>query len=629
MADKGFRRKLTAILSADVKGYSRLMRDDEDLTIRTLTNYRSAMSNLIQKFRGHLVDATGDNLLAEFTSAVDAVTCSIEIQKELAERNAKLFEGRKMEFRIGVNLGDVVEEEGRIYGDGVNIAARMEGLAESGGICISGTVYDSVESKLGLEFEFLGEKKVKNIDKPIRVYRVLPFPGAAAHRVIETKTNLRKKWVWVTASTIVILLTIFFGLFWKYYYLPAPAKIDPEDKMTFDLPKGPSIAVLPFANMSKEPDQKYLCDGITENIISALSHFPQLLVIARNSTFFYKDKSVKVQQIGYELGAQYVIEGSIQKSDEQIRITVQLIDTKTGHHVWSEQYDRDLKDFFKLQDQITLEIAKAIGIRLIDGEQIKTRYEGITDLHTFIKAIKAVEYFRQHTKESNNLAQKSIEGLLELLPEHAGVYTLLGTNLLLGIQIGTCESDLICFGRATEAARKALSLDENYSDAHVLSGYLFAMRKEHEKAISAVKRAITLNPNNSDAYDVLGWILIISDQPIKAIEFSKKAILLNPIPPAVYYFHLAWAYLDSEQYEKAIETYKKCLEYQPDFIVAYRGLAATYSILGYEKEAKSAALEVLNLDPNFSLEKLEPLLLYKNQATEERYVDALRKAGLK
>ena len=629
MAEEGFKRKLTAILSADVKGYSRLMRDDEDLTIRTLTNYRSVMSNLIQKFRGHLVDTTGDNLLAEFTSAVDAVTCSIEIQKELAERNAKLFEGRKMAFRIGVNLGDVVEEEGRIYGDGVNIAARIEGLAEAGGICISGTVYDSVESKLGLEFEFLGEKEVKNIDKPIRVYRVLPFPGAAAHRVIETKKNLRKKWVWVTASIIVILSIIFAGLFWNYYYIPAPAEIDPEDKMTFDLPKGPSIAVLPFANMSKEPDQEYFCDGITENIISALSHLPQLLVIARNSTFFYKGKSVKIQQIGYELGTQYVIEGSIQKSGEQIRITVQLIDTKSGHHMWSEQYDRDLKDIFKLQDEITLEIAKAIGIQLVNGEHIKTRYEGITDLHAFIKAIKAVEYFRQHTKESNILAQKSIEELLDLYPEHPGINTLMGVNLLFGIQIGTCESDLICFGRATEAARKALSLDENYSDAHLLSGYLFAIRKEYEKAILAGKRAITLNPNNSDAYDLLAWFLIISDQPIRAIEFSKKAIRLNPIPPAVYYYRLAWAYRDSEQYEKAIEAYKKCLEYQPTFVLTYIGMAATYSILGYEKEAKSAALKVLNLDPNFSLEKLEPKLLYKNQATQERYINALRKAGLK
>ena len=628
MTQEGFKRKLTAILSADVKGYSLMMRDDEDSTIRTLTNYRTIMSNLIQKFRGRVVDATGDNLLSEFISVGDAVNCAIEIQRELAERNAELPDKRKMEFRIGVNLGDVVEEEGNIYGDGVNIAARMEGLAESGGICISGTVYDAIENKIELEYEYLGEQQVKNINKPVRTYRVLSYPDAEAHRVIDAKKNQKKKWILAIASIILFLLIIFAGLFYKYYYLPGPAEIDPEGQMTFDLPKGPSIAVLPFANMSKEPDQEYLCDGITENIISALSHFPQLLVIARNSTFFYKGKSVRVQQIGYELSAQYVIEGSIQKSDEQIRITVQLIDTKSGHHMWSEQYNRELKDIFKLQDEISLEIAKAIGIRLIDGEQIKTRYEGFTDLHTFIKAIKAVEYFRQHTKESNILARKSIEELLELVPEHSGVYTLLGINLLLGIQIGTCESDLICFGRATEAARKALSLDENYSDAHVLSGYLFAMRKEYEKAISEAKRAIMLNPNNSDAYDVLGWILIISDQPIRAIEFSKKAIRLNPIPPALYYFHLAWAYLDSEQYEKAIETYKKCLKYQPNFILAYRGLAATYSILGYEKEAKSAALEILNLDPNFSLEQLKTLP-YKNQAKKERYINALRKAGLK
>jgi adenylate cyclase len=586
------------------------------------------MTDLVQQYRGRVVDTTGDNILAEFTSVVDAVNCAVEIQRELAEQNAELPYNRKMEFRIGINLGDVIEEEGRIYGDGVNIAARVEAMSKAGGICISGRAYDQVENKLGLEYENLGEHQVKNITNPIPLYPLLSFPGPAARRVILAKVILRKKLLWVTASTIVLLLIIFLGLFWKYYYLPAPAEIDPEDNMTFDLSKGPSIAVLPFVNMSKEPDQEYFCDGITENTIFALSHFPQLLVIARNSTFFYKGKSVKVQQIGYELGAQYVIEGSIQKSDEQIRITVQLIDTKSGHHMWSEQYDRELKDIFKLQDEITLAIAKAIGINLINGEQTKTRYDGVTDLSTFIKAIKAVEYFRQYTKESNILAQKSIEELIELVPEHSGGYTLLGITLLAGIEIGTCESDLICFGRATEAARKALSLDGNNSDAHLLASYLFAMRKEYEKAISEAKRAITLNPNNSDAYDVLGWILIISDQPIRAIEFSKKAIRLNPIPPAVYFFHLAWAYRDSEQYEKAIETYKKCLEYQPDFVYAYLHLAATYSIIGNEKEAKSAALEVLNLDPNYSLEQHAKKSTYKSQAKRERYFNALRKAGL-
>ena len=394
MAEEGFKRKLAAILSADVEGYSRLMDDDEEATVRTLTSYRNAITDLVQQFRGRVVDAPGDNLLAEFTSVVDAVNCAVEIQRDLAERNTELAYNRQMQFRIGVNLGDVIEEDGRIYGDGVNITARVESLAEAGGICISGRAHDQVENKLGLEYENLGEHQVKNITRPIRVYRVLSYPGAAAHRVIKAKTIMRKKWLWAVASTIFILLIIVVGLYWKYFYLPAPIEIASGNKMSFNLSKGPSIAVLPFDNMSKDPDQEYFCDGITENIIAILSHIPQLLVIARNSTFAYKGKSINIQQIGHELGAQYVIEGSIQKSDDRVRITVQLIDTKSGHHMWSERYDRELKDIFKLQDEIAIEIAKAMQIHLTEGEIAKTRFKNIPDLQTYTKVLKAMEYFQ-------------------------------------------------------------------------------------------------------------------------------------------------------------------------------------------------------------------------------------------
>ncbi|MFC1578639.1 adenylate/guanylate cyclase domain-containing protein, partial [Thermodesulfobacteriota bacterium] len=302
MADEGFKRKLAAILSADVEGYSRLMEDDEEATVRTLTSYRSAITDLVQQFRGRVVDTPGDNILTEFTSVVDAVNCAVEIQRDLAERNTELPYNRQMLFRIGVNLGDVIEEDGRIYGDGINIAARVESLSEAGAICISGRAYDQVANKLGLEYENLGEHQVKNISTPIRVYQVLSIPGAAAHRVIRAKKIMRKKYLWAAASTIFILLIIFAGLYWKYFYLPAPMEIDSGSKMAFDLSEGPSLAVLPFDNMSKDPDQEYFCDGITENIIAVLSHIPQLMVIARNSTFAYKGKSINVQQIGHELG---------------------------------------------------------------------------------------------------------------------------------------------------------------------------------------------------------------------------------------------------------------------------------------------------------------------------------------
>jgi adenylate cyclase len=628
MTQEGFKRKLTAIISADVEGYSRLMGEDEEATIRTLTTYRNAITKLVQQYRGRVVDSPGDNILSEFTSAVDAVNCAVEIQREIAERNTGLPDNRKMEFRIGVNVGDVVQEEERIYGDGVNIAARVESMAEAGGICISGRAYDHVENKLGLEYENLGEHQVKNITRPIQVYRVLSYPGAAAHRVIKAKKIMRKKWLWATASTIFIILIIVVGLYWKYFYLPAPIEIASGNKMSFNLSKGPSIAVLPFDNMSKDPDQEYFCDGITENIIAVLSHIPQLMVIARNSTFAYKGKSINVQQIGHELGAQYVIEGSIQKSDDRIRITVQLIDTKSGHHMWSERYDRELKDIFKLQDEIAFEITKAMQIHITEGEIIKTRFENIPDLQTYVKVLKTMEYYNHNTKEGSILARKEVEELVSLNPEFSEPYTLLGFVYLQGILLGTCESDLICFGKATEATRKALSLDSNNSDAHNLASWLFLMRNEHDKAIAEAKNAIMLNLNNADAYVTLGWALILSDRPGEAIGVLKKAIRLNPIPPVWYLSNLGWAYRVSKQYEKAIETYKKALKRQSDFWPVYVGLAVSYTFLGREKEARAAVNEILNIDPDFSIELYKKTNHYKNQAELEHVVEALRKLGV-
>ncbi|MFC1880087.1 tetratricopeptide repeat protein [Thermodesulfobacteriota bacterium] len=628
MADEGFKRKLTAILSADVEGYSRLMGEDEEATIRTLTAYRSAIAKLVQQYRGRVVDSPGDNILSEFSSAVDAINCAVEIQRELAERNAELPYNRKMQFRIGINVGDVVEEEGRIYGDGVNIAARVESMSQAGGICISGRAYDQVSNKLGLEYENLGEHQVKNISTPIRVYRVLSFPGAAAHRVIKAKKTLGKKWLWAAASTIFIILIIFAGLYWKYFYLPAPIEIASESKIAFNLSEGTSIAVLPLDNMSKDPDQEYFCDGITENITAVLSHIPKLMVIARNSAFAYKGKSINVQQIGRELGAQYVIEGSIQKSDDRVRITVQLIDTKSGHHMWSERYDRKLKDIFKLQDEIAIAIAKAMQIHLTDGEIAKTRFKDIPDLQTYIKALKTLEYIRHNTKESIFLARKEAEELISLHPEASDIYTLLGLAYVQGIELGICESDLICFGKATEATRKALSLDSNNSDAHILASWLFLMRKEHEKAIVEAKNAIMLNPNNADAHSMLGWALIISDRSVEAIGVLKRAIRLNPIPPVWYLSNLAWAYRVSKQYENAIETYKKCLRRQSDFWLAYVGLALSYHFLGRQEEARAAVKEALILNPDHSITFVKKQNPYKNQAELERVVEALRKVGL-
>ncbi len=337
MAQDTLKRKLSAILSADVEGYSRLMRDDEEATICRLTDYRTAMTTLIEQYRGRVVDAPGDNLLAEFGSVVDAVNGAVEIQRELAERNAELPENCQMQFRIGVNLGDVIEEGERIYGDGVNIAARMERLAEPGGICISGTVYDSIVIKLGLEYEYLGEQAVKNIPELIRSYRVLSYPGAAAHRVVKVKRDLQKKWrISALAAVAVLMTAVGVGGIW-YFFMLRPSKLTieaaSEEKMAFPLPDKPSIAVLSFVNLGDDPEQEFFSHGITEDIITDLSKISGLFVISRSSTFAYKGKVVKTKQVAEELGVRYVLEGSVRRADQKIRINAQLIDAITGRHL--------------------------------------------------------------------------------------------------------------------------------------------------------------------------------------------------------------------------------------------------------------------------------------------------------
>jgi len=325
MTPHDIERKLAAIFSADVKGYSRLMGEDELTTIRTLTTYREVMATLIQQYRGKVVDSPGDNLLAEFASALDAVQCAVDTQQELKTRNVELPANRKMEFRIGINVGDVIVERERLYGDGVNIAARLEGLAEGGGICISGTVYDQVENKLGIGYEYLGEQAVKNISKPVRVYRVRMEPGT------------------ITSRT--------------------------ETKKVVEMPDKPSIAVLPFTNLSGDPEQEYFSDGITEDISTDLSRISGLFVISRNSVFLYKGKAVKPEEVSRELGVRYILEGSVRKAGNRVRITAQLIDATTGYHLWAERYDRELKDIFTLQDEVTQKIVAALAVKLTAGEQ--------------------------------------------------------------------------------------------------------------------------------------------------------------------------------------------------------------------------------------------------------------------
>jgi TolB-like protein/class 3 adenylate cyclase len=629
MSTEGSKRKLSGILSADVKEYSRLMSQDERGTIRTLTTYKETMSALIQEYKGRVVDSPGDNLLAEFSSVVDVVNCAVEIQRDLAERNADLPPARQMEFRIGINLGDVVEEEGRIYGDGVNIAARVEGLAEGGGICISGTAYDQVVNKLGIEYEFLGEQEVKNIERPVRVYRVLSFPGAAAHRVVKAKKALRR----TRRNTIIVIAAILVVgaavAIWKFYLRPPPMEVASADRMAFPLPDKPSIAVLPFVNMSDDPGQEYFSDGLTEEIIAGLSKVPKLFVIARNSTFTYKGKPVKVQQVGEELGVRYVLEGSVQRAGDRVRITAQFIDATTGSHLWAERYDRDVEDIFALQDEITMKIMTALQVKLTRGEQARLYGKGTNNLEAYIKLLQGREYIDHHNQEDNAMARHIIEEAIALDPNYAEAYVALAVTHFADIMIGSSKSPGESLTRAIELAQKGIALDDSDAGPHGLLSILLSTKREHEKAIAEGELAVALNPNSADAHARLGLTLVYSGMPEEAITSFKKAIRLNPIPPVWYLFGIGMAYGMTGHYEGGIQACRKAVRREPNNLFAWLFLTANYSLSARKEEAQAAAKEVLRIHPKFSLSYIAKTWPFKNHADTELYVDALHKAGLK
>jgi len=523
MTTQGVKRKLTTILSADVKGYSRLMGEDEEWSVRTLQGYKNVMGNLIQQHRGRVVDAIGDNLMAEFASVVDAVQCGVEIQQVLRAKNALLPENRRMEFRIGINLGDVIEEGERIYGDGVNIAARLEGLAEAGGICISESAYQQIENKLPLKYEDLGEHQFKNIAKPVRVYRAQIEPEAASGEKAKTR-----QWQRYAIGLVVILIVVVAALvIWKIYTPPVASK----EKMAFPLPDKPSIAVLPFTNMSGDPQQEYFSDGLTEEIITALGKVPKLFVIARNSTFTYKGKPVKVQQVSEELGVRYVLEGSVRKDGNNIRITAQLIDALTGNHLWAERYDRNLKDIFAVQDEITKKIITAMQVQLTEGEQAQASARGTNNLEAYLKFLQARELTQRLNPESNALAKQLAEEVIALDPKYARGYTVLANTHQVDVWLGTSKSPKDSIEKSIELLQKAIILDDTNAFAHGMLGWLFSMTGQHDKAVAQGEKAVALNPNSADSHAWFGKILTFASRYEESIAELKTAIRLNPIPP--------------------------------------------------------------------------------------------------
>jgi len=632
MTTQEVKRKLTAILSADGKSYSRLMSEDETGTIRTLNAYKEMMADLIQQHHGRVVDAPGDNMLAEFGSVVDAVRCAVEIQKELKTRNAEFPENRKMEFRIGINLGDVVEEGGRIYGDGVNIAARLESLSEVGGVCISGTAFDHVRNKLELGYEYLGEQPVKNIPLPVRVYKVLIEPQAAGKVIGEKKAKTRQ---WKRAALVVVaILVVVAATFavWRLYLRPTPPiEVASKERMVLPLPDKPSIVVLPFAYTSGDPKHEYLSDGITDEVITALSKSSQLFVIGRNSTFTYKGKPVKFQQVSEEMGVRYVLEGSVQFSGKRIRITAQLIDALSGYHLFSERYDQELKDIFATQDDISMKILTATRVTLTQGEEARMFAKGTKSLEAYLKVMQAREHHEVFTKESQALARQLAEEAIALDPGYALAYSYAALAIAHEVTVGTYTNPREALERGMKLVEKAIALDDSLAHPHVILGkYYVILNKDHEKGIAEAERAVTLEPNSVDAYMQLGVNIAWAGRPTEAIPILQKAVRLSPIPPHLCLHALAMCILSTGQFEESIALFRRIVQKEPNQLTSQLGLVFALMAAGKEDEARAEAAKALRIDPQFSLERYAKTLdHYKDRSVPDRMINAWRKAGLK
>ena len=577
-------RKLTAILSADVKGYSLLMADDEVHTIQTLKTYRQVMADLIQAHSGRVVDNPGDNLLAEFSSAVDAVECAVEVQKNLTKENAKFVEDMKLQFRIGVNIGDVVHDGDRIYGSGVNVAARIEGIADPGGICISRNTYDHVKGKLDFGFEYLGEHEVKNVAEPARVYRVL-----------------------MDAETQKPLI---------------------EEQL--ELPDKPSIAVLPFDNMSGDPEQEYFSDGITEDIITALARSQWMFVIARNSSFTYRGKAVDVKIISRELGVRYILEGSVRKAVNRIRVTAQLIDGLNGEHVWAEKYDGQLEDIFDLQDQITQKVVASTHTQIqlsLGKADAKVRRE---KLHTWDLIAKAWKYIYDFSEDSLNRAEKLMREALDLDTNSGMANCMLGSALIHKVIMGYVPGKARqTIDESYKYTQKAVSIDEQNEYSHWTLGVIYSVIKKHDFALAELQRAIDINPNLSLAYGVFGSIYAHSGKPDEAIKYSKIAIKINPRDLSILfrYDDIAISHLVSGRYSQAIKWSYKSIQRKPSYQFSHAILISSLGLQGKVQEAKEAIESYYEMSDGKRFPSFKKIP-FKNLEDLNKFHEGLRKAGL-
>jgi adenylate cyclase len=611
-------RKLAAILSADVAGYSRLMSEDEQATLATLTEYRAVMAALIAKFRGRVVDAPGDALLAEFPSAVDAVQCALEIQQDLAQRNSQLPESRRMLFRIGVNLGDVIEQDGALYGDGVNIAARLEALAKPGGVCVSGTVFDQVDGKVTVPFRFAGEQTVKNIAKPVRAYH-----AASVQRKVSKSAGKRRH---VAIALASVLLGILVWIAAWHAGIPGLRR-DPALQM----PSGTVVAVLPFTNMGSDPEQGYFSDGLTEDIITDLARFRDLHVLARNTTFQYKGQAVNVPEVGRKLGARYVVEGSVRRSGDQLRITAQLIDTSNGAHVWAEKYDRRVEDVFAIQDEITGKIVASIA-----GSNLGVLYRAVMeagkakrpqDLEAYELVLRGSIFDYDWSKENYVAAKADLERAIQLAPDYARARQQYAYTLLMGWVAGFEDSPAPS-AEILQNAIQAVQLDPSDHRAHrtAAAGYFFA--KQLSQFEKYAERAIEMAPHDGQMLAELGALLTFSGRWDRGVALVSKAHALNPIAARGWYESAVhYDYFRKGRFQEALDVVLTHPE-QGILHTEWKYVAA-YAELGDITKAREHFDKCLQLDPKWSADEMMRQLRLWNFPDEfvERYLESYAKAG--
>ncbi|WP_028748340.1 adenylate/guanylate cyclase domain-containing protein [Rhizobium mesoamericanum] len=584
-------RKLAAILAADVVGYSRLASEDED---RTLARLRALRSDLIDPtiavHNGRIIKRTGDGALVEFRSVVDAVRCAIEVQNGMVERNAGVQQDRRIEFRIGIHLGDVVEEsDGDLMGDGVNIASRLEGIAAPGAICLSEDAYRQVKARLDLSVSDLGNTHLKNIAEPIRIYSLQVGAAAQAKPAVTAGAAARP-----------------------------PTALPPEL----------SIAVLPFVNMSGDAEQEYFADGISEDIITALSKLSQLFVIARNSSFTFKGRNVNVQEVGHSLNVRYVLEGSVRKSGNKVRITAQLIDAITGGHQWAERFDRDLSDIFAVQDDVTQQIVGALELKLAVGDQQRLATEQTQNLEAYDCFLRGREQMWRLTREQNIQGRQLLQRAIDLDPKFAPAYAFLAVSHGLAYVNQWSESPSKSLEQASWSATQAVALDDRYPYAHWALGVISLYLRRIDVAIREAERAIALAPNLVEGHETLGNALHYAGRPAEALICFERAMALNPYYPDIFLHFHAQAMFQLGRYEEAVVILKRRLVRNPGTDISRVLLAASYGHLGRFAEARGEWEEVFRINPDYSLEHRRKVLPYKNPADFERIVDGLRKAGL-